>query len=131
MKYQLSQKSDYQGQVFTLPSLTVPDQTMSIRTILEKYARGENFNQKVPIFSDEDNGGLDIRRLDLSEIAELKNQNNEEIKRMQEELGNKKQQTTIRKPIECAPKASSGGREWAEMTEGFHLEVTRQDVIRC
>ena len=28
-------------------------------------------------------------------------------------------------PIECAPEASSGGREWAEMTEGFHLEATR------
>ena len=36
-----------------------------------------------------------------------------------------KQQTTIRKPIECAPEASRGGREWAEMTEGVHLEVTR------
>ena len=35
-----------------------------------------------------------------------------------------KQQTTIRKPIECAQEASSGGREWAEMTEGFHLEAT-------
>ena len=35
-----------------------------------------------------------------------------------------KQQTTIRKPIECDPEASSGGREWAEMTEGFHLEAT-------
>ena len=32
--------------------------------------------------------------------------------------------STIRKPIECAPAASSGGWEWAEMTEGFHLEVT-------
>ena len=28
-----------------------------------------------------------------------------------------KQQTTIRQPIECAPEASRGGREWAEMTE--------------
>jgi len=36
-----------------------------------------------------------------------------------------KQQTTRRKPIECAPEASRGGREWAEMTEGVHLEVTR------
>ena len=35
----------------------------------------------------------------------------------------KLQQTTIRKAIECAPEASSGGREWAEMTEGFHLET--------
>jgi len=36
-----------------------------------------------------------------------------------------KQQTTIRKPIECAPEASSGGRESMEMAEGVHLEVTR------
>ena len=40
-----------------------------------------------------------------------------------------KQQTTVRKPIECAPEASSGGREWAEMTEGFHLEATRRKVL--
>ena len=40
-----------------------------------------------------------------------------------------KQQTTIRQPIECAPEASSGGREWAEMTEGFHLEATRRKVL--
>ena len=39
-----------------------------------------------------------------------------------------KQQTTIRKPIECAPEASSGGREWAEMTGGFHL-VTKVTVL--
>jgi len=37
----------------------------------------------------------------------------------------KQKSTTIRKPIECAPEASRGGREWAEMTEGVHLEVTR------
>ena len=40
-----------------------------------------------------------------------------------------KQQTTIRKPIKCAPEASSGGREWAEMTEGFHLVATRRKVL--
>ena len=40
-----------------------------------------------------------------------------------------KQQTTIRQPIECAPEASSGGREWAEMTKGFHLEATRRKVL--
>ena len=38
------------------------------------------------------------------------------------------EQTTIRKPIECAPEASSGGREWAEMTEGFRLEATRHSL---
>ena len=28
-----------------------------------------------------------------------------------------------------APEASSGGREWAEMTEGFHLVATRRKVL--
>ena len=30
-----------------------------------------------------------------------------------------------RAPIECAPEASCGGREWAEMTEGINLEAAR------
>ena len=40
-----------------------------------------------------------------------------------------KQQTTIQKPI--APEASSGGRVWADMTEGFHLEVTHHLDETC
>ena len=28
----------------------------------------------------------------------------------------------------CSREASRGGREWAEMTEGFHLEATRHRV---
>ena len=40
-----------------------------------------------------------------------------------------KHQTTKRKPIECAPEASSGGREWAEMTGGVHIEATRRKVL--
>jgi hypothetical protein len=35
-----------------------------------------------------------------------------------------KQQTTIWKPIECAPEASRGGRESMEMAEGIHLDLT-------
>lgn len=92
MNYKLFPPSNYTGEINDEASLTVPDQTMSIRTILEKYSRGENFSQKIPIFSEDDgeNMGMDIRRLDISEIAELKKQNDEEIKRMQEELGNKR-----------------------------------------
>jgi hypothetical protein len=29
------------------------------------------------------------------------------------------------KPIECAPEASCGGREWAEMAVGIHYDLTR------
>ena len=40
-----------------------------------------------------------------------------------------KQQTIIRQPIECAPEASRGGGEWAEITERLHLEATRRKVL--
>jgi hypothetical protein len=36
-----------------------------------------------------------------------------------------KQQTTIRKPIECAPEASRGGRESMEMAE---MDPSRLDL---
>ena len=29
----------------------------------------------------------------------------------------------------CSGGQHSGGREWAEMTEGFHLEATRHKVL--
>lgn len=92
MIYKLLPRHEYLGQVNQKPSATVPDQTMSIRTILEKYARGENFNQKVPIYSDDDNMGLDIKKLDISEIHDLKMQNAQEIQRLQDELGSKRKQ---------------------------------------
>ncbi|AXH75116.1 MAG: hypothetical protein [Microviridae sp.] len=103
MKHQLIKTENYPGQIFTQPSQTVPDQTMSIRTILEKYARGENFNQRTPIFSEDDgeNMGLDIRRMDLSEIAELKKHNEDEIKRLQEKVGNKRAEKAIQQREEA------------------------------
>ena len=61
------------GQTFTQPSLTVPDQTMSIRTIMERYARGLPIDgQKTPIYDIENlSTGLDPRKLDLVDIQEM------------------------------------------------------------
>ena len=43
------------GKVFTEPSQTVPDQTMSIRTILDRYAKGlPTTGMKIPIYEDGD-----------------------------------------------------------------------------
>lgn len=53
------------------PSLTVPDQTMSIRTILERYARGLPVGGKMDMYYDEDDTMPDYRTLDLTEIADL------------------------------------------------------------
>jgi glutathionyl-hydroquinone reductase len=54
------------------PSLTIPDQTMSIRTILERHSRGLSIEGiKTPIWDGEDNDLPDWRKLDLAERQEL------------------------------------------------------------
>jgi len=56
--------------IFTMPSQTLPDQTMSMREILTMFTRGIPMEGKVPVFQDEYTP--DPRRLDLTEIqAEL------------------------------------------------------------
>lgn len=61
-----TQKEDYFS-----PSLTVPDESLSIRQIMQRYARGLPLNTKVPQYYGEDTDGIyDLRKLDLSEQAE-------------------------------------------------------------
>lgn len=58
--------------IFTQPSQTVPDQTMSIKTILERYTRGLPIGGRTDIYYDEDDTMPDYRTLDLAEIQELR-----------------------------------------------------------
>jgi hypothetical protein len=54
------------------PSQTVPDQTMSIRELVRRYASGLPLGgSKEPIYEGEDGDGIDPRRLDLAERQEL------------------------------------------------------------
>ena len=64
---------------FSLPSLTVPDQTMSVRTILERYSRGLPVGGRLDIIYDEENDLPDPRTLDLSERQELADKYKKEI----------------------------------------------------
>ena len=62
------------------PGLTIPDQTMNIRTILERHSRGLPIDGvKIPIWDGEDNDLPDWRTLDLSERQILKEQYMEEL----------------------------------------------------
>jgi hypothetical protein len=60
------------------PSLTVPDQTMSIRTILERYSRGLPVTGFTPYYDEEDDLP-DPRTLDLAERQELAEKYSQEI----------------------------------------------------
>lgn len=72
---------------FTLPSMTIPDQSMSIKEILERYARGLPMDGKVPIYEGEDGDGIDPRRLDLAEREHLKKVYTEELEEIKKQLG--------------------------------------------
>jgi hypothetical protein len=72
------------GKVFTQPSLTVPDQTMSMRTMIERYAKGLPIGEgKEEIWDDDidQTMGINPRTLDLVDIQELKLKNSEIIKK--------------------------------------------------
>lgn len=62
---------DQKGEVNTLPSMTIPDQTMSIRTIVDRYAKGLPVSAFTPIYEGEDFYMPDPKTLDLVDRADL------------------------------------------------------------
>lgn len=72
------------GEVNTMPSLTKPDQSMTIREILDRYANGQPLTgQRVPMF-DEGNDLPDPRTLDYAELDELASNFRSELKTIRE-----------------------------------------------
>lgn len=60
------------GEVNSQPSMTVPDQSLSIKEILDRHARGLPIsgNIQIPVYDEEDDMP-DIRTLDLAERQEM------------------------------------------------------------
>lgn len=60
-----------EGEKNDLPSMTIPDQTMSISTILKRYAQGLPVEgQKEPIFHGDEEYIPDIKTMDLADRQE-------------------------------------------------------------
>lgn len=73
------------------PSLTVPDQAMSVREILTRFANGLPLGgSNEPIWEGEDGDGIDPRRLDLAERQELEIAARQELAEIEERLKSKK-----------------------------------------
>lgn len=60
------------GEVNNKPSLTIPDEALTIREIIERYVRGINFPGSGPAVYDEDEGGYfpDLSHMDLADQQE-------------------------------------------------------------
>lgn len=75
-------------EVNTQPTKTIPDQTMSLKTILDRFARGIPMNVgKTPIYENDENAlGIDIRTLDLADKERIKDANQANIQNLRTQL---------------------------------------------
>jgi hypothetical protein len=70
-----------EGQINNEPSKTVPDQSMTLRELLVRYAKGLPLEgAKTPVFEGEDGSEIDIEKLDLAEREELAEMARQELK---------------------------------------------------
>ena len=95
-------KKEYKGQENNQESKTVPDQSMTLRELLIRYAKGLPLEgAKTPIWEGEEGFDVDPEKLDLADREELAEKAREELKaineRVKEEVEKKKskKRTTI------------------------------------
>ena len=85
-------------------SQTVPDQTMSLRQILDRYARGLPIEgQKSQIWQGEETNGIDIKSLDLAEIQEMREKHQDNMSVLNKEITDKrilKQKELLKKQVQ-------------------------------
>jgi hypothetical protein len=96
IKHSLNSKEfDSDGEINNLPSQTIPDQTLTVRELLVRYAKGLPLDgQRQPIWEGEDGDAIDPRRLDLAERQELEIAARQELAEIEERLKSKKVQET-------------------------------------
>lgn len=102
-KTQYNQRDVYDGNKFEkksfLPHMTIPSQSMTIREIMERQARGLSITDgKVPIYDGEEYDLPDLKTMDLSEIEDYKNSVQTELagikKKHENFLASKKKKAT-------------------------------------
>lgn len=97
------------GEVNTLPSKTIPDQTMTIKEMLIRHASGLPFQgAKVPIFEGTDSPfkGKDPKTFDMSELAEMRDEAIEREKNRLTKLKERQKQDREAKYLSDVKKAA-------------------------
>lgn len=92
------------------PSMTIPDQTMSIREIMQRYARGLPLDmEKTPVYHGEDDEFPDMQRLDLAERQEVIEHYKNEFNEIKEKYS-KKPEPPKKPATKKAEDKSEGGQ---------------------
>lgn len=64
---------NFRGEVNNLPSLTVPDMTMTLEQLLQRYTRGEQVATFTPVFNGDDDFLPDVDRMTTMDKIDLLN----------------------------------------------------------
>ena len=80
--------ADWPGEKNTMPSMTIPDQAMSIQEILRRFAQGLPLGgQKVPLYDEElPFDTQQFQKMDLADKAEIMEANKRRVQDLQSEL---------------------------------------------
>lgn len=60
------------GEKFSKPSLTIPDATMSLRELLDRYGRGLPVSGTEPVYHGDEEEMPNLKTMDLTEIQQMK-----------------------------------------------------------
>ena len=92
---------------FTMPSETVPDQSLTMRQILDRYARGLPLDVKTPIWEEDDelNPLPDVRTLDLTEKHDMLKSAQDELNAIKTKMAEKRKKKAIIEPKIIDPPA--------------------------
>jgi len=84
------------GYKFSKPSLTVPDETMTMRELVNRMKTGAPFPgvERDPIYLGPDGKGIDLRKLDLEERRQIINTAQQEIKALTEKITGLQERST-------------------------------------
>lgn len=86
------------GERNTKPSITIPDQSLSVKDILSRYARGLPLGgMKIPIYEGENDDMPDLTHMDLADRQAYMEAAQEEYEAIQERI--KKSRPKAQKPL--------------------------------
>ena len=98
------------NKLYSMKSQTVPDQTMSIKTILERHTRGLDIPEgKASIYEEEDmpSNGINPKTLDLVDLENIARGNKAELERLQETIKESKRAKNSEKTMKVEDSTNS------------------------
>lgn len=104
------------GERNTQPSMTIPDQTLSVKQILDRYAKGLPLGgQKVPIYEADENSTFDDympdpKTLDISERHEMAQDAKKELRDIKSKLNKKAREKAEKDLLKSKDEEGSEGK---------------------